>query len=192
MPLSDVKLRAYLATGELKVSELEDRHVQSASIDVHLGYKLLVPKRNGAEYAHVDLGAGADISDRYDQVDMRGVGGCHYLYPGDFVLGATNQRVSFSNRLCGHFTGRSTLGRVGLLVHVTAGFCDPGFEGCITLEIKNLAPYAIILRPGIGIGQILVECVDGVVSRKYGDEGLGSAYTGANDGPVPPNLARKL
>jgi dCTP deaminase len=188
MPLSDRELKECLREGSLSVHPTEDRYIQPASIDVHLGPRLLVPKH---ELTCIDLGAGVDVSDMYDRIDMRNWGS-YLLQPGEFVLGATSEYVSFASYLCGHFTGRSTLGRVGLLVHVTAGFCDPGFEGCITLEIKNLAPYAIKLSPGVGIGQILVERMDGAVDNPYGSKAVGSAYTGPNDGPVPPALARKL
>lgn len=194
MPVSDLKLREYLEHGWLKITPTpEDRHIQPASIDLHLGPLFLVPKLDDLSKG-MDLGAGVSVENAYDHVDIRDPrwGNRYVLHPNEFILGATSERVEFANNLCGNFTGRSTLGRVGLLVHVTAGFCDPGFKGCITLEIKNVAPYPIILREGVGIGQIIVDVIDGYVQRPYGSSLVGSAYSGPNEGPVAPNLARKL
>lgn len=198
MPLTDFEIASDIAAGNLRIEPYSVDLLQPASIDVQLGPKLLIPK---PELDHIDLGEQRDISGLYQDYDMRfeaGAGsistknGGYWLDPGQFILGATLQRVTIGGMLCGHLTGRSTLGRVGLLVHATAGFCDPGFSGCITLEIKNLSNSSILLRPGIRIGQLLVERLNGVPTRVYGADGLASGYTGSNDGPVAPNLNRKL
>lgn len=201
--LSDTALRLALAEERLKVEPYpEDHCIQPCSIDLHLGPKLLVYKKEPGYalwpdaptrravggYPTVDLRDAVDISDRY--AEAMAYGFC--LQPGGFVLGATKEAISVDATLCAHVDGRSTLGRLGLMIHVTAGFADPGFTGHITLEIVNLAPYTIILDSDIGIGQLLVSEVQGEVKRPYGSKDVGSKYGGFQSGPVPPNLRRKL
>jgi dCTP deaminase len=196
--LSDQELRKALAGGSLKVSpEPDDHRFQPCSIDLRLGPVLkrydracssIVYAALGQRYETVDLGAEEDIAPFYCQYDTDGF----LLDPGGFVLGSTLEQVSVGATLCAHVDGRSTLGRLGLMIHVTAGFVDPGFSGNITLEIFNAAPYAIRLKSGIGIGQLLVSPVCGTVERPYGTSGVKSKYGGVQEGPVPPNLRRKL
>lgn len=196
--LSDLELRSVLAAGSLKVTpEPEDHRFQPCSIDLRLGPVLKryqrkctdrIRKLMGQRFEAVDLGAEEDIAKYYYPYDTEG----YELEPGGFVLGATLEQVSVDATLCAHVDGRSTLGRLGLMIHVTAGFVDPGFSGNITLEIFNAAPYAIKLRSGIGIGQLLVSLVCGTVDRPYGTSGVKSKYGGVQEGPVPPNLGRKL
>lgn len=205
MPLSDESLREVLATGSLVVEpEPEDLRIQPASIELRLGPQLLVlqlqdvkehPDREWCVrvYPVVDLRSPQDVSGHYARVPTDG----YVLEPGAFVLGATLEAVSIGPQLCANFDGRSTFGRLGLAVHVTAGFCDPGFgfyDGAsnITLEIKNLSKQTIILAAGIGIGQLVVSRMDGKVQRPYGSCQLKSGYGTKQMGPVAPNLGRKL
>jgi dCTP deaminase len=114
--------------------------------------------------------------------------GCYFeLKPGELVLGTTVERIELGPRVCASIEGKSSLGRMGLAVHVTAGFVDPGFRGQITLELFNLSPSTIRLRPGLAVCQVAFsECVTRAV-KPYGSPGLGSRYqdqTGAV--PVKP------
>lgn len=196
--LSDLELRRALASGSLKVTpEPEDHRFQPCSIDLRLGPVLKRYQRRcidpllrmqGRRLEPIDLGAEEDIAMHYYSHDTDG----YDLEPGSFVLGATLEQVSVDATLCAHVDGRSTLGRLGLMIHVTAGFVDPGFSGNITLEIFNAASYTIRLRSGVGIGQLLVSTVCGTVERPYGTSGVKSKYGGVQEGPVPPNLGRKL
>lgn len=196
--LSDRELRRVLVEGSLKVDPMpEDHRFQPCSIDLRLGPLLKRYERKcntsvgrmlGQRYETVDLGKEEDIAPYYRAYATDG----YELEPGGFVLGATLEQVSVDATLCAHVDGRSTLGRLALMIHVTAGFVDPGFSGNITLEIFNAAPYPIRLKSSIGIGQLLVSQVCGTVDRPYGTGGVKSKYGGVQEGPVPPNLRRKL
>ncbi len=186
MPLSDTALRDLMEQGHVVIQpQPKDKDIQPCSIDLHLGPTLLVPHLPPVDfrYAHP-----TGVDHYYTKVAADG----YELKPGAFLLGATEEHVSLGKQYCAHFDGRSTLGRLGLIVHVTAGFCDPGFKGNITLEIKNLADHSMVLAEGMGIGQLLVDRVNGFVSRPYGSEGTANKYTAENVGPVPPNLRRTL
>ena len=98
------------------------------------------------------------------------------LRPGEFILGSTVEAVSIPDYLACRFEGKSSLGRIGLTTHVTAGFVDPGFQGTITLEIKNENQFPILLKPGMLIGQLCFIRLNTKVDRMYGSAGLGSHY----------------
>ena len=168
MILSDEELLHELRTGELVLTPFHEEDLQPASIDMHLADGLQIP--DPAETALDPLHLPAHYT--------RQVHGRYYLRPGEFVLGSTVEQVTLSSRLAARFEGKSSLGRLGLAVHITAGFIDPGFSGNITLELHNVAPYNIILTPGMPIGQLCVVAVRGKVLRPYGAEELGSRYQG--------------
>lgn len=100
----------------------------------------------------------------------------YVLHPNDFILGSTKECVSIPKNVAARFEGKSSLGRLGLMTHVTAGFIDPGFSGEITLEIKNLSTYPIRIFPGMKIGQLCFFDLHDDVDRAYGSHGLGSHY----------------
>ena len=100
----------------------------------------------------------------------------YVLHPNEFILGSTNERVSIPKNIAARFEGKSSLGRLGLMTHVTAGFIDPGFSGDITLEIKNLNMYPIRIFSGMKIGQLCFFDLHDNVDRAYGSYGLGSHY----------------
>lgn len=112
-------------------------------------------------------------------------GETYLLRPGEFVLGSTREWVEIPKDHCATVEGRSTNGRIGLMVHVTAGLIDPGFKGNITLEIYNVNSIPIRLREGIGICQLCIRKVEGNVGRPYGSKGLGSKYQSSH-GTVGP------
>lgn len=186
MLLSDVDLRRALDRGHLKVTPLDPDDIQPASIDLHLanGLEMFTSFKAGSRppYGLIDP---LNLPARYTYP----IAGPFALQPGEFVLGSTVEHVSLyagcqidmlsdSNgpALAARFEGKSSLGRLGLLTHITAGFIDPGFSGTITLELRNVAPFAILLTPGMPIGQLCVSRVSSPVERPYGSSALRSRY----------------
>jgi dCTP deaminase len=165
MILSDSSIRKLLDQGKIRIDPVKDEQIQPCSIDLTLSHDLLVPLEASIEIK------GVPPYNRY-------ILGVYPLHPGDFVLGSTVEYINLDPECClaGRVEGKSTLARLGLAVHVTAGFIDPGFCGNITLEMKNLGPYTILLRPGISICQLCFEQVDGHIDRPYGSDGLSSKY----------------
>lgn len=111
------------------------------------------------------------------------------LHPGHFVLGSTIEKIKLSTSIAARIEGKSSLGRLGLMVHSTAGFIDPGFEGTITLEISNIGPQPVVLRAGMRIGQLCFFRLDSPASAPYGDPKFGSKYQG-QEGPVASRYER--
>jgi dCTP deaminase len=153
--------------------------VEPASIDLHLANEFLVPDISNIRY--VDLDAPEDFM---KLVTPRPDAG-YVLHPGEFILGVTQEKVTLPDYIVGKIEGKSSLGRLGLMVHVTAGFIDPGFQGPVTLEMKNLLQIPIVLRPGKKICQIAFAYLnapcdkpyqgryqnsEGVVASRYGDQ----------------------
>lgn len=153
MLLSDREIRSTLARGYIEIDPMpEDSQIQPASVDLTLG------------------SMGCIMADRCN--------GRHRLEPGEFVLATTRERIKLPPNIAGRVEGRSTYGRKGLLIHCTAGFIDPGFDGQITLEIKNLSRMDIHLREGDRICQITFLQLSSPAERPYGHPGLGSKYQG--------------
>lgn len=159
---------------------------QPASVDVTLGDTVRVygpPRRAGARrVVRLD-----DIPD--DLTDEVDIGEGFRLRPGDFVLATTTEHVTLPGNVCGFLHGRSTLGRLGLLIHATAGLIDPGYAGRITLEVANIGELILELRAGDPIGQLTFERTSSPVSRPYGSDGLGSRYQ-HQSGTTPPRGRR--
>ncbi len=176
MMLTDYELRYYsrLAGGFSILPYPEDRQFQPASIDLLLGDKFLIPVVS-AEPVSVDN------PPRLEPLWLPKL----VLNPGDFVLASTRERVSLSPQYAARVEGRSTLGRMGITVHVTAGFIDPGFDGTITLEVANLGPWRVELTPGMRIAQLCVYRLTQRVERPYGHPALGSKYQN-QAGVAPP------
>jgi dCTP deaminase len=123
------------------------------------------------------------MDDLTEEVEI-GPEGVFLLHPGEFVLGATAERVGLPDDLVGRIEGKSSLGRLGLLIHTTAGFVDAGFEGYLTLELSNVATLPITLYPGMKIGQISFLQMTSPADQPYGSGTLGSKYAGQK-GPTP-------
>lgn len=159
MILSDRDIEDELNFGRIRISPLPaDDAFQPASVEVTL------------QDAHT---RGAR---EYTQIPDMGGNATWYLRPGEFALGETVEEISIPGTLCAQVNGKSSLGRLGLLVHATAGFIDPGFRGSITLEFKNLGEETIILTRGMRIAQLVFHRLSSPVKRPYGHEGLGSHY----------------
>lgn len=175
--LSDYSIRQVIASRHLVIDPTPaEEAIQPASVDLTLGSEFrryryrIAPdimdiSRGGIE--EMDL---VDREEFYDDAYM--------LDAGAFVLAHTAEWIRLGRSLAAQVEGRSSLGRVGLFVHCTAGFIDPGFAGQVTLELFNASPRAVLLRPGMGIAQLVLHRLTSTSLRAYGDAGLGSKYQG--------------
>jgi dCTP deaminase len=177
--LSDHDLQAEIAAGRLCLDPYEPGLVQPSSIDVRLDRMFRV--FNNVKYTHIDPSLQQD--DLTSAVEAP-EGAPFVLHPGEFVLGSTLEVVSLPDDLAARLEGKSSLGRLGLVTHSTAGFIDPGFSGHVTLELSNLANLPITLWPGMKIGQICVFRLSSPADHPYGSEKYGSRYQGQR-GPTP-------
>lgn len=147
--------------------------LQPASIDVRLDRAFRVFENH--RYGHIDPALEqADLTRLVEPAD----GEPFVLHPGEFVLASTYERVTLADDLAGRLEGKSSLGRLGLITHSTAGFIDPGFTGHITLELSNLATLPIVLWPGMKVGQLCVFGLSGPAEFPYGSKERGSRYQG--------------
>ena len=178
MILSDGTIRKLLADGKLVVEPIEDGQIQPASVDVRLGDEFLVFRNHTCEV----IDPYEKPSDLMELVTVA-AGSAFVLHPGEFVLGTTLETVSLPDDLVARVEGKSSLGRLGLLIHATAGFVDPMFSGRVTLELSNVATLPIKLWPGMRIGQFSFHKIDKPVERGYGHPELGSKYMNQS-GPV--------
>lgn len=176
--LSDYVIRSRIEEGWLIVDPFDPSHVQPASIDLTLG-------RNFIKYTASDEPIDPEKPEPLDRFSTDSL----VLYPEDFVLGTTAERIGVPASVAARVEGKSTLGRLGLIVHSTAGFVDPGFEGNITLEMTNINVRPIILRAGMRICQIAYYPMVGPVDKPYGHKSLGSHYHGQST--VTPAAALK-
>lgn len=177
MILSDRDIRACLDSGRIGVEAEYDvyQDIQPASLDIRLGNKFKV-------YEHtqcVALDPKNPESVRTRTIEVPD-GEAFYVQPGEFVLGATSIKISVPDDLVTRVEGRSSLGRLGIIVHATAGFIDPGFEGTITLEISNINRLPIALYPGMRIGQFAFLQMSSPAEKPYGKD-IGSKYHGQID-----------
>lgn len=177
--LSDRDIRAEFAAGRLGLEPFEDNLVQPSSIDVRLDRMFRV--FNNTRYTHIDP---AQRQDELTSLVEPAAGEPFVLHPGEFVLGSTLEVCSLPDDLAGRLEGKSSLGRLGLLTHSTAGFIDPGFSGHITLELSNVANLPITLWPGMKIGQLCLFRLTSPAENPYGSAGTGSKYQGQR-GPTP-------
>ncbi len=182
MILSDRSLRERLAAGSIGIDPLDEAAIQPASVDLRLARTFRVFTRH--RHTHVDLAR--DQTDLTELVEVE-EGGRFALHPGEFVLGSTLERVRVPADLVGRLEGKSSLGRVGLIIHSTAGYVDPGFEGQITLELSNVATVPILLYPGMRVAQISFLTMTTPAERPYASPGLESKYQG-QVGPTESRL----
>ena len=178
MLLSDRDLIDELKAGQLQLEPFDPALVQPSSIDVRLDRFFRV--FNNHLYTHIDPAEQQD--DLTSMVEVAD-GQPFVLHPGEFVLASTLEVITLGDQLAGRLEGKSSLGRLGLLTHSTAGFIDPGFSGHVTLELSNVANLPIRLWPGMKIGQLSFLRMDAPAERPYGHPALGSKYQGQS-GPV--------
>ena len=173
MILSDRTIRAEIAAGRIKVDPFDPAMVQPSSIDVRLDDQFLVFR----SHTRAVIDVKEDLSDLTELVTVD-EDEAFILHPGEFVLGSTAECIGVPDDLVARIEGKSSLGRLGLLIHTTAGFVDAGFEGYLTLELSNVATLPITLYPGMKVGQISFIRMDGPAEHPYGSGSLGSKYAG--------------
>ena len=178
--LSDRSIRVALDAGRIVIDPLGEGAVQPSSVDLRSGPQLpgVVATTRWATSTSSRTCRTHQLLVEVDADDP------FILHPGEFVLGATLERVALPDDLVARLEGKSSLGRLGLLIHSTAGFVDPGFDGQLTLELSNVANLPITLYPGMRIGQISFQSMTTAADAPYGSSGLGSKYHGQR-GPVP-------
>lgn len=171
--LSDRDIHAELKAGRIRLDPLDEAMVQPASIDVRLDrfFRLF----DNHKYAVIDPAAEQQGLTRLVDVGQEEP---FVLHPGEFVLGSTFEHVSLPDDIAARLEGKSSLGRLGLLTHSTAGFIDPGFTGHVTLELSNTATMPILLYPGMKIGQLCFFRCTSPAERPYGRGAHGSRYQG--------------
>jgi len=177
--LSDRDILAELDQQRIKVDPFDESMIQPSSIDIRLDRYFRVFENH--KYPHID--PAADQSDLTRMVEPEGED-AFILHPGEFVLGSTYEVVTLPDDLAARVEGKSSLGRLGLLTHATAGFVDPGFSGHVTLELANVATLPIKLYPGMKIGQLCFFRLTTPSLHPYGSAKYGSRYQGQR-GPTP-------
>ena len=173
MLLSDRDIKAELDAGRIGLEPLDPAMIQPSSIDVRLDglfrlfdnhkYAYIDPAEDQPELTHL-------VETKPDEPFI--------LHPGEFVLGATFEQVTLPDNVAARLEGKSSLGRLGLLTHSTAGFIDPGFSGHVTLELSNVATLPIKLWPGMKIGQLCFFQLSSPAENPYGSSIYGSRYQG--------------
>jgi dCTP deaminase len=171
--LSDGTIRRLVAEGRITITPWDPAMVQPASVDLRLGNSFLV--FHNFRVPAIDL---ADPPQNLTEQVVLDDGGSFVIHPGEFVLGRTEEYVELPDDVVARIEGKSSLGRLGLIVHATAGFVDPGFKGTLTLEITNLTRVPIVLWPGKPIAQLSFMALDAPAERPYGHPELGSHYQG--------------
>jgi dCTP deaminase len=177
--LSDRTIRHEIEAGRLVFDPYEPAMVQPSSVDVRVDGKFRV--FHNARYPFIDVRQPMDDLTELVEISSEDR---FILHPGEFVLGQTLERVRLPDDLVARLEGKSSLGRLGLLIHSTAGFVDAGFEGNLTLELSNVANLPITIYHGMPIGQISFMRMDGPVESPYGSGEAGSKYQGQAE-PTP-------
>ena len=174
--LSDVTIRELIESGRIVIDPFDSSMVQPASVDIRLGNSFRVFHNHRIQ--SIDLGnPPRDLTEHVEVPDD----GEFVIHPGEFVLGRTQEWVEIPDDIVSRIEGKSSIGRLGLVVHATAGFVDPGFKGTLTLEIANFNSVPIVLRPGLFICQLSFMALDRPAERPYGHPELGSHYHGQTD-----------
>jgi len=174
--LADRDIRAALDAGRVRIDPYDPRDLQPSSVDLHLDRRFRVFRNN--RYAYIDVRAPQpDLTELLTIADDEPF----ILHPGEFVLGQTQEWVELPDDLVARLEGKSSLGRLGLLIHSTAGYVDPGWKGNLTLELSNVANLPIALYFGMRIGQISFFKMSSPVERPYGSPELGSKYQGQSE-----------
>ena len=179
MILSDRTLRDEIAAGRIVVDPFEPENVQPSSIDLRVDRYFRVFRNHTSRV--IDVKENQEDLTELVEIDPAD---CFILHPGEFVLGATAERIGVPDDLVARIEGKSSLGRLGLLIHSTAGFIDPGFNGHITLELANVANLPITIYPGMKIGQVSFLRMTTPAEHPYGSASTGSKYQGQR-GPTP-------
>ena len=180
MILSDIDIRKRIEDGEIVIDPFDDPdlQIQPASVDLKLGEEFLEFRRTNIPCIHPNL---EDEVTKYVRKTIVKEGDEFILHPNDFVLGTTKERVEIPSDLIAHVQGRSSLGRLAVVIHATAGVIDPGYRGQITLELSNLGTAPVALTPGMRISQVIFTELKTPAEKPYGKD-RGSKYQ-AQKGP---------
>jgi dCTP deaminase len=179
MLLSDRDIAAEIKSGRVKVDPFEPKMIQPSSVDVRLDRFFRVFENHKYEVIDPSI----EQSDLTREVAVA-PDDFFILHPGEFVLASTYEVITLPDDIAGRLEGKSSLGRLGLLTHSTAGFIDPGFSGHITLELSNVANLPVKLYPGMKIGQLCLIKLSSSAEHPYGSALYGSRYQGQR-GPTP-------
>ena len=177
MVLSDRTIKEEIARGRIIIDPLDPSYIQPASVDVRLDSRLLVfrdwhpPFYIDVKQNHEGLTEVVEIEDENP----------FFLQPGEFVLVSTLEDITLPDDIVGRLEGKSSLGRIGLLINSTAGYVDPGWRGRLTMELSNVAKVPITLYSGMKIGQISFLRLTTAAEHLYGDKSLGSRYQGQTE-----------
>ena len=186
MVLSDRTIKAEVAAGRIVIDPYEEGLIQPSSVDVRVDRKFRVFRNS--RYPYIDVRQ--PMEDLTELVEIEGQEP-FILHPGEFVLGQTLESIALPDDVVARLEGKSSLGRLGLLIHSTAGFVDPCFEGNLTLELSNVANLPITIYHGMPIGQISFMRMDGPVDVPYGASEAGSKYQGQAE-PTPSRFYRNF
>jgi dCTP deaminase len=185
MVLSDRSIKEGLAQGRIIIKPFNESCLQPASVDVRLDRKLLV-FRTWRYPFYIDVRQNLESLNEVVEIEDDKP---FFLQPGEFVLASTLEDIGLPDDLVARLEGKSSLGRIGLLIHSTAGYVDPGWRGHLTLELSNVAKLPVTLYYGMKIGQISFLRLTTPVDKPYGAEGLGSKYQGQSE-PTASRLYR--
>ncbi len=180
--LSDTDIKSSIKNRDIEISPLIEEYIQPSSVDLRIGSDFRVFENH--KYSHIDPKA---QQDDLTTLITASIEEPFVLHPGEFVLGTTFEKISLSNKVVARLEGKSSLGRIGLLIHSTAGFVDPGFSGYLTLELSNVANLPIKIYPEMKIGQISFYYLNSPSESEYGTETYGSKYHG-QEGPTPSKI----
>jgi len=176
--LSDRTIRRLLDEGRIEIDPYDESLLQPSSVDVRVDRYFRV--FHNARYPFIDVRQPQEDLTELVEADTDPF----ILHPGEFVLGSTLERIRLPDDLVARLEGKSSLGRLGLLIHSTAGFIDPGWDGHVTLELSNVANLPITIYPRMKIGQLSFVQLSEPAESPYGSGGLGSKYQGQK-GPTP-------
>jgi dCTP deaminase len=176
--LSDRTIRRLLGEGRIEIDPYDESLLQPSSVDVRVDRYFRV--FHNARYPFIDVREAQEDLTELVEVDSEPF----ILHPGEFVLGSTLERIRLPDDLVARLEGKSSLGRLGLLIHSTAGFIDPGWDGHVTLELSNVANLPITIYHGMKIGQLSFVQLTEAAESPYGSAGIDSKYQGQR-GPTP-------
>ena len=179
MVLADRTIARFLEEGRIEIDPYDESLLQPSSVDVRVDRYFRVFHNN--RYPYIDVREEQEDLTELVEVDD---GTPFVLHPGEFVLGSTLERIRLPDDLVARLEGKSSLGRLGLLIHSTAGFIDPGWDGHVTLELSNVANLPVTIYPEMKIGQISFMQMTEPAAVPYGSAGIGSKYKGQT-GPTP-------
>ena len=186
MILSDRDIRAAVAAGRIELDPFDEVNIQPSSIDLHVDRYFRTFHNH--RYPFIDVKR--PMEELTELVDVK-EDEPFILHPGEFVLGSTYEVVTLPDDVAARLEGKSSLGRLGLLTHSTAGFIDPGFSGHVTLELANVANLPIKLWPGMKIGQLCFFRLSSPAEHPYGSAKYGSRYQGQR-GPTPSRSSQSF